>query len=724
MPSVQSTLQDMGFIGNRRPFVDANRSEVFPPTLGEDLPLSRVNQEFPNNALDFSKMTLDKLKPNESIQSTNYISGVSGFKINMAPDEGDVEFNDGTFRGAITGATIDIGGADNSSFHVDIDGNMWLGAAAFADAPFSVTNAGVATAVNLNLLRSYTAAEALTALDRVSLAASATSVEQTVRNNYDNPGAAANTSWTTSASIASCKATNTKFAQLCGDTAGGVDLYAIAGTIDNHTLAVTYGTREVVSDTFRSGGSVRALYLEDDKVMFVYIKADGFLYATVATLSGTDFTFGAEFTIYNSADVKSMGADMVTSTTVAVGFTADNGATLVRMQGLSVSGTTISAVANVDNTGGYVAGVAQNAISVTHTGSGRVGMFYRTSTSNGVGRRFTFASGTPTETGNASFDATGGVAANFYSSSGSADTGYLTFQNGAGTRVITFSLSGVNPTYGTASTLSVTYDAPSVMALSASRAMFYGRDGAAGGAMFLVELLGTSTISAQTRVSADGANIARTSVVMINSTRNRFIVGYTLTSTSNIYGKVYEEYDNSNLMIGVVQSTVASGGTARVFIEGSEVSGFAGLTVGETYHINYKTATLTTTKTGVEVGVATTTTALRIRIKSDYTYLVSGAIGTTSRLYKIYHNAGKPLKAIVLQALYSTATSSGYSNGTGSTYRSLGAAGGLETANIFNVATGGSGVVASVSAVDNYSITFNATVTGGVSASILMEVFT
>jgi len=723
MPSVQSTLQDMGFIGNRRPFVDANRSEVFPPTLGGDLPLSRVNQEFPNNALDFSKMTLDKLRPNESIQSTNYISGVSGFKINMAPDEGDVEFNDGTFRGAITGATIDIGGADNSSFHVDIDGNMWLGAAAFADAPFSVTNAGVATAVNLNLLRSYTAAEALTALDRVSLAASATSVEQTVRNNYDNPGAAANTSWTTSASIASCKATNTKFAQLCGDTAGGADLYAIAGTIDNHTLAITYGTREVVSDTFRSGGSVRALYLEDDKVMFVYIKSDGFLYATVATLSGTDFTFGAEFTIYNSADVKSMGADMVTSTTVAVGFTADNGATLVRMQGLSVSGTTISAVANVDNTGGYVASIAAAAITVTHTGSGRVGMFYRTSVSNGLGRRFTFNAGTPTETGSANFDATGATGENMSSSSGGADTGFLTFSKG-GTSVVSFNLSGANPTYGTVAVTPTGFDAPALIALSSSRAFIFGRDGGAGGAMFYSELLGTSTISTQTRVQADGTNIARASVAMINSTRNRFVVGYTLTSTSTINGKVYEEYDNSNLMIGVVQSTVASGGTARVFIEGSEVSGFTGLTVGTPYYVNYRTSTLATTKTGVEIGVATTTTALRIRIKTEHVYLANASIGTTTRLYKVYHNAGKLPKAIVLQANYSTAVSLGHANGAATVVNSVGATGGLSTTNILNVAAGGNGVVATVSAIDAYSITLNATVTGAVSAGVIMQIET
>jgi len=47
-----------------------------------------------------------------------------------------------TISGALTGGTIDIGGADASSFHVDIDGNMWLGAALLANASFKVTAAG------------------------------------------------------------------------------------------------------------------------------------------------------------------------------------------------------------------------------------------------------------------------------------------------------------------------------------------------------------------------------------------------------------------------------------------------------------------------------------------------------------------------------------------------------------------------------------------------------
>jgi hypothetical protein len=42
----------------------------------------------------------------------------------------------------ISGGWIDIGGMDATSFHVDINGNMWMGASTLSAAPFSVDSAG------------------------------------------------------------------------------------------------------------------------------------------------------------------------------------------------------------------------------------------------------------------------------------------------------------------------------------------------------------------------------------------------------------------------------------------------------------------------------------------------------------------------------------------------------------------------------------------------------
>lgn len=100
-----------------------------------------------DTALDFDKLNIEKLYTNQNLQSSNFISGSAGWQIQ---GNGNVEFNDGTFRGALTAATIDIGGSDATSFHVDIDGNMWLGAATFniSTNPFAVSNAGVIRAVS------------------------------------------------------------------------------------------------------------------------------------------------------------------------------------------------------------------------------------------------------------------------------------------------------------------------------------------------------------------------------------------------------------------------------------------------------------------------------------------------------------------------------------------------------------------------------------------------
>jgi len=63
---------------------------------------------------------------------------------------GDITGATGTFNGSLVAGSIDIGGSDSTSFHVDSDGNMWLGAGTFniATNPFAVSNAGVVRAIS------------------------------------------------------------------------------------------------------------------------------------------------------------------------------------------------------------------------------------------------------------------------------------------------------------------------------------------------------------------------------------------------------------------------------------------------------------------------------------------------------------------------------------------------------------------------------------------------
>lgn len=91
---------------------------------------------------------------------TRFTNTETGFILGLDPSDGYAKFYIGnttnylnwtgtvlSLAGSLTisGGTIDIGGADATSFHVDVDGNMWLGAATLGSAVASITNAGVAT---------------------------------------------------------------------------------------------------------------------------------------------------------------------------------------------------------------------------------------------------------------------------------------------------------------------------------------------------------------------------------------------------------------------------------------------------------------------------------------------------------------------------------------------------------------------------------------------------
>ena len=103
--------------------------------------------------------------------------------------------------GAITGSTVDIGGADATSFHVDTSGNMWLGASTFASAPCKVSSAGALTATSVTIKDSGDT----TIIDATGLVSSANfasdSVENSSARTYSNAATyadIANTSITTS----------------------------------------------------------------------------------------------------------------------------------------------------------------------------------------------------------------------------------------------------------------------------------------------------------------------------------------------------------------------------------------------------------------------------------------------------------------------------------------------------------------------------------------------
>lgn len=75
------------------------------------------------------------------IQSRNFVSGSAGWQID---NDGNVEFNSGTFRGTLSAASGTLGAitVGTNAWHIDSSGNMWWGSAAtyaLATASISAT---------------------------------------------------------------------------------------------------------------------------------------------------------------------------------------------------------------------------------------------------------------------------------------------------------------------------------------------------------------------------------------------------------------------------------------------------------------------------------------------------------------------------------------------------------------------------------------------------------
>lgn len=93
---------------------------------------------------------------NGLLQSSNFVTTVSGWKINY---DGDVEFNEGTFRGALIAGSIHIPDENTTanSFHTNSTGNSWWGCTVddFAtdnnNANAYILNTGVAKFQNIIL---------------------------------------------------------------------------------------------------------------------------------------------------------------------------------------------------------------------------------------------------------------------------------------------------------------------------------------------------------------------------------------------------------------------------------------------------------------------------------------------------------------------------------------------------------------------------------------------
>lgn len=142
------TVTDTSIIPNTSKGMDI--SEV-PKTNTEAVPDSDINI-IPSGS--------DSVVNKGELKSPNYSTGNAGWTIKA---NGDVEFNNGNFRGDITGASGTFTGAVNAtainipdtvtanSFHVDSAGNAWWGSTAIGNSKAKVLSTGIATFLDVNL---------------------------------------------------------------------------------------------------------------------------------------------------------------------------------------------------------------------------------------------------------------------------------------------------------------------------------------------------------------------------------------------------------------------------------------------------------------------------------------------------------------------------------------------------------------------------------------------
>ncbi len=141
------------------------KKQKLPVDIKYDEPQVIIN---PNPDLQAGFQQMSFVKTNEGLQSSNFTTGSAGWKFT---NTGNIEANNGNFRGDITGATGTFSGAliagelhipdqdtTANSFHADSLGNIWSGATETnkATAPFRVSNVGDLVANNATITGTFT----------------------------------------------------------------------------------------------------------------------------------------------------------------------------------------------------------------------------------------------------------------------------------------------------------------------------------------------------------------------------------------------------------------------------------------------------------------------------------------------------------------------------------------------------------------------------------------
>lgn len=545
---------------------------------------------------------------------------------------GDGFYYDGTtltVSGGISGGTIDIGGFDSSSFHVDIDGNVWLGAATYATAPLTMSSTGAVVVREITATSPstttvvgvvshaipFTAGQVITAGQCVAVNSADGKVYRTRVTAFGTQNAAVGSAIGASVdSVSSTEPNRHRFVRISSTVAVSITsvtntMYATRFVIDPSSSTITSAT--TTSFSMSAGASdmaIDAVRLSDTSMMVVSSNLSD-VYAMV--LSGLDsgLTTNTRLTVKTSTgSLQSVAVAYVSATEAIVFYYV--AATEVRATQLTISGTTITAGTNstvyASATDQYLNSAIQFGTSSTYLVTFSQGTtFFRAIAGTYSSGALTMGSAITVETYNVvgttavSYDSTHAIVA--YQKT-TAAVGNARNISVSGTTLTSNAVYTTAANITANSTLTVAQLGISTFTLSyllASDGNFHAD---------LLELTGTtlSQLGSSLALTAFGTEYA-SSLIYHSPTRGMVMVHVANSATA----WTVDLTNNHASWIGIANEDIALNATGYVVTHGASPS-VTGLSTASVYYTDIDGG-LTTTTTGTRVGVAYSSTKLVTR---------------------------------------------------------------------------------------------------------------
>lgn len=514
--------------------------------------------------------------------SPNYKKGVSGWMIDA---EGNVEFNDGNFRGDISGAT--------------------------------------GTFRNINITRTLTADENLVAGDVVYPTGN-----DIVKRVAPSSFASNSATWTEAVGANGTKILKidtTRTLHVSGGSKSSSNIIRSAiGTVNAGETDMTYGALYQFPDNVNPGDSnyFDVCQFDTTKFLVIYRRSvsnpggsTGYWCVVLDVgSSGTTITAGTEVRIMNIGDDTSQVACVKVDTSrVAVAYT-DNADAKMYIQVLSISGTTITqnTAVNLDANAN-----TQKRVSLAYLTTNKLLCVYAADAADPLVAKTIDISGTvPTINGSNTLDANTHAWGVGTMATISATKVALVYSSNDGaatlnTNVAALTISGSTVTKGTSLLVSSTSDFGD----------FYNNVLAVSSTVLLTALRTTSTEIKYVLMYLDGTTITSTATQAITTAVNTYASSWVCKFKPFKYTGMAGHQESfvtfgssSNKFIGVARESIADIATGDVSIRYNTNTTFTGIIAGSIYYIDDDARPSTESSTlSVTLGIGLNTTSILVQ---------------------------------------------------------------------------------------------------------------